>query len=173
MDEVPVGQDQIRQVCVDVWRKMLWIQLDAGLRPPARSGPNAVASVQFDGSWSGCLTIACPYALAASLGATMYASSEKLLRDQVSDAFGELANIVGSSVKSLLPGETTITVPVVTVGADAVTAIPGSWLATETAFGCLGQPLTVSLFTTGSTPVQQTGSSSRAGTPSGAVVRIS
>jgi len=62
---------------------------------------------------------------------------------EVVDALGELANMVGGNVKSMLPGPSTLSLPAVVQGQVAV---PGAQVVREVALAWRGETLLVSLW---------------------------
>lgn len=91
----------------------------------ARPGPGdalAVGAVRISGAWDGWVTLEVPVAMARRVAAAMLglAGGEPPAAADVSDAVGELANIIGGNVKSLLPAPCTLGLPVV---ADDIGAV--------------------------------------------------
>jgi chemotaxis protein CheX len=72
---------------------------------------------------------------------------ESLSTEDVEDALGELANITGGHLKSLLPGGGTMTIPVTAVIEDVADrpGSPGSEGLCQVAFDCEGQPFLVAV----------------------------
>jgi len=79
------------------------------------------SAVSIHGGWTGTVTIELSKALAFSLTRLMMAmdESEPLDDAEVADAVGELVNMVGGNIKSLMPGPSALTLPVVAAGRAA------------------------------------------------------
>lgn len=79
------------------------------------------ASIRIDGDRSGVVRIGMPQTLARSAAAAMLACSpDDASEEDVSDALGELANMIGGSLKSLFPTGSQLGLPQVgMVGTDA------------------------------------------------------
>lgn len=76
--------------------------------------PGAVrAEVTLSGDWAGRVLLACDPATAASLARTMLGArdGDPVPDEDVRDAVGELANVVGGNVKGMLPGTTALGLP--------------------------------------------------------------
>jgi chemotaxis protein CheX len=101
-----------------------------------------VATVAISGAWDGRVLlsfseIASQRAAAALLGIGV----DELSQGDVADAVGELANIIGGSVKSLMPQPTVLSLPAVAVGGfpdvgGEVCRLTGTWI---------GEPVSVAV----------------------------
>jgi chemotaxis protein CheX len=70
------------------------------------------AWVAITGTWEGHVQVACSRAQARNLAAAFLAMDvDEVLDEDVADVVGELANIVGGNVKSLLPAGCTLSTP--------------------------------------------------------------
>jgi chemotaxis protein CheX len=133
---------------------MVWASyLDpAGERPlvvdgepePGAGTADVVATVAISGAWDGRVLLsfspfAAKYAAAALLG--IDAATEEVGDDEVVDAVGELANIIGGSVKALMPQPTALSLPAVSrtpfpdLGHE-VCRVAGTWM---------GEPVSVAV----------------------------
>ena len=79
------------------------------------------AAVSIHGGWTGTVTIELSHGLAFALTRLMMAmeESEPLEDGEVADAVGELVNMIGGNIKSLMPGPSALTLPVVAAGRAA------------------------------------------------------
>ncbi|HYC76464.1 MAG TPA: chemotaxis protein CheX [Planctomycetota bacterium] len=138
--------NEIRQVVENVWSSMI------GLSPRpvavAVSSPLAerrvVAVVRIYGAWSGAVTLSAPLSLARRAAAAMFGVDVDATTDaDAIDALGEIANMTGGNIKSLLPGDCALSLPAVTIGAaggvDGGTGVGSSFFEIE------GEMLTVNL----------------------------
>ncbi|ATE53893.1 chemotaxis protein CheX [Actinosynnema pretiosum] len=111
-------------------------------------GPNPVeltASVSIVGAWDGHLVVSTSKAGAQDVASVMLMMShEELTDDDVSDALGELANVVGGNVKSLVPSPAKLSLP--RVGAADSERWPGAVELCRTVVQWKGQPFSVVLF---------------------------
>ena len=76
------------------------------------------AAVSISGGWDAGVTVELPAVVARSLTATMLDLAEADVVDEadVADAVGELVNMVGGNIKSLMPGPSVLSLPAVAAG---------------------------------------------------------
>jgi len=100
----------------------------SGEAPSEASAACAVgASVQFTGEWSGALVIGCDEMIGNEAAAAMFGcDTNNVAADDLSDALGELANMIAGNVKPLLPGAITLSLPTVVQGSELRLGIPGA-----------------------------------------------
>jgi chemotaxis protein CheX len=85
------------------------------------------ASVQFTGDWSGALVIRCDSHLAHEAAAAMFGCDvDAIDPDELSDALGELANMIAGNVKPLLPAASLLSLPTVVQGSDLRLGVIGA-----------------------------------------------
>ncbi|HVQ95331.1 MAG TPA: chemotaxis protein CheX [Mycobacteriales bacterium] len=115
-----VLKDDLQAITEQVWQSFLDPEgsdpLLLSLLEPAVS--DVAAAVSVTGAWRGHVVIGCStgaskHAASALLGV----SSEEVTEDDVSDALGELANIIGGNVKALLPEPCALSLPYVVASA--------------------------------------------------------
>jgi len=119
MTEV-MGTDELQAITEQVWQSFLDPE---GSDPLLLSlldgnGSDVAAAVSVTGAWRGhvvigCSTLASKHAAAALLGVP----AEEVTDDDVSDALGELANVIGGNVKALLPEPCALSLPYVVASA--------------------------------------------------------
>ncbi|NYG57027.1 chemotaxis protein CheX [Nocardioides perillae] len=136
--------DDVRSLTEEVWASFLG---EAEPLLPGAGGPTGgwSAAITVTGGWEGMVTVELTDRVAAAVTQQMLgmAEDEVASDEDVADAVGELVNMVGGNVKSLMPGPSTLSLPVVAVGrvarpSDAVEAcrVEASWL---------GEPVVVSV----------------------------
>lgn len=79
------------------------------------------SSVTVTGGWHGVVTVELDEAVAQQLSARMLAlpDDEAVADVDIADAVGELVNMVGGNVKSLMPGPSVLSLPAVAAGRAA------------------------------------------------------
>lgn len=141
------SEADIRDVTQSVWDLVLHLPAEPSAQHSLpRSGVELVSgSVHIKGSWNGTITLSCLADLAQNAAAAMYnAPAEGLPTDDVFDAVGELANMIGGNVRALLPEPCQLTLP--SVGAAAGKPLsPHEKVLIELGFVCMGQPFWVQL----------------------------
>lgn len=125
-DTVAPDVEDLRLVTEDVWMALLGEDEALLPRPLASHSPFDApqawsAAVTVSGGWQGVVTIELDDHVAHELSLRMLAlpSSESVDDSDVADAVGELVNMVGGSVKSLMPGPSVLSLPSVAVGRAA------------------------------------------------------
>lgn len=123
--ESPDPED-VRMVTEDVWLALLGEDevLLPRLVPPGSPFDAAgawSAVVTVSGGWQGVVTVELDEDVARQLTATMLdiPSAEDVVDGDVADAVGELVNMIGGNVKSLMPGPSTLSLPAVAAGRAA------------------------------------------------------
>lgn len=148
--------DDIQDVARTIWATLFELPLEDG--DGAQLGPESTVTscVQINGAWHGAVVLQCPLTLARTLTAAMFQADTAPQLDEVHDALGELANMLGGNVKALLPGPSRISLPAVAVGSDYHMSVVGTNAVTSVSFTCDGYPLRITL-------LQQTGQADPAG----------
>lgn len=86
-------------------------------------GPALLASITFEGEYEGCLGICCSMDCAREITANMRGNytADELSDEQVTDAMGEVANMVLGAVKANVAdavGDLHVSIPTVTTGSE-------------------------------------------------------
>ena len=127
----------------DAWREMCGEELVWLQTPTEVEGDRLLASVDIDGTeFKGFIVIECGAQVAKRAAAHLFQlSMESVDSEHEGDVLGELANIVGGIIKGALDGESTLSLPTVLSGADAMSAF------------ATAQPLTAVYMNSGGDPV--------------------
>jgi chemotaxis protein CheX len=142
-------EPELTEITERVWASLVDVPLlprqpgQPALVPGART---FTGCVQITGAWEGAVTVHCSEALAKLLTAAMFmVDPEDTSTEEVADALGELANMVGGNVKALLPEPCRISLPAVADGMDYRLSVPGARPVTAVTWTCQGEPLMVRL----------------------------
>ncbi|RNL62665.1 chemotaxis protein CheX [Nocardioides marmoriginsengisoli] len=109
----------VQMVVDEVWGTFL------GTEEPLVPGPAGdlevgwSAAVSITGEWRGLVSVELPGPMAAEVTRRMLGLVDGLdptSDEDVADAVGELVNMIGGNVKSLMPGPSTLSLPVVAAG---------------------------------------------------------
>lgn len=142
-------EPELTEITERVWASLVETPLLP--RQPGQPGPVAgsrtfTGCVQITGAWEGAVTVHCSVELAKVLTAAMFmVDPEDTTPEEISDALGELANMVGGNVKALLPEPCRISLPAVADGMDYRLSVPGARPVTAITWTCHGEPLMVRL----------------------------
>jgi chemotaxis protein CheX len=139
---VTVTAVDVDRVVVDTWTSLLDIAPIRLAQAPqqAATGDWVHAVVAVDGPWNGTVRVSAPGRLAARCAAAMLDIPLDVVDEATArDAFGELANVVGGNLKSLMPPVCHLSLPSFE---PTQPAEPG---ALSLAFDCTGDPLVVTV----------------------------
>lgn len=107
--------------------------------------PNVTSSVQIMGAWTGTVSLRMTTELATVIAGSMFEmEADELGQEEIDDAVGEMANMIGGNVKSLLPGPSQLSMPTVS-GGEEPPHFPGTVLGEHLEYEVAGQPFTVSV----------------------------
>ena len=120
-----IDSGTVQSIADEVWVALLGE--DEYLVPIPAELPDETVSawVTVTGPWMGSVALTCAPATAEELTRVVLRAHppEELDTEDVDDALGELANVLGGNVKSLLPGPSTLGLPVVGPAPSAATAV--------------------------------------------------
>jgi chemotaxis protein CheX len=107
-------ENEISQFTESLWTSLLGLQI-------ARSaadlgGENGMsfltAYVQITGTWKGTVALKCAVPLANRVAGIMFGLEDNALKSEdINDAVGELVNITGGYIKTMLPGPCQLSLP--------------------------------------------------------------
>lgn len=106
----------LEQLLDQIWESLTDTPAVLDFSTPEFSVPDGTplisAAVHLRGDWDGTVRILCTDAMAERIAGHMLAQpTAALIRDDVNDALGEVANIIGGNVKSLLDGVEKLSLP--------------------------------------------------------------
>ena len=109
-----IDESTLSSVVVNVCNGMLGLSVAPAVGPAQFDEQALVAAVRITGEWNSLVQIEGSANLARTVGAAMFAQAEdSLTEDEVFDAFGEIANMVGGNVKGIVEKESTLSIPCV------------------------------------------------------------
>jgi chemotaxis protein CheX len=147
-------EPEVTEITERVWASLVEAPLlprqpgqpGAAVNGPGPGSRTFTGCVQITGAWEGAVTVHCSEQLAKMLTAAMFmVDPQDTSLEEVTDALGELANMVGGNVKALLPEPCRISLPAVADGLDYRLSVPGARPMTAVTWTCLGEPLMVRL----------------------------
>ena len=136
-----ISEPDIHGIATSVWADMLGLPLEAG---EAGAAPERICAwVGISGAWSGTVTVELAAPLARRVAAALFGMSPEEVTDtEVTDAVGEVVNILGGNLKALLPGPSALSLP--SVGAAGPAGAGKLHVRTE--MTSEAQPVWISLF---------------------------
>ena len=140
---VEPSYDDVQMLVEEVWTSFLGTEEPLLPCGPAEMSVGWSAAVTVSGEWHGMVSVELPTGLAEEVTRRML-MVEDAHDEDVADAVGELVNMIGGNVKSLMPGPSVLSLPVVAAGRVArpsdtveVCRLDASWA---------GTPLLVSVY---------------------------
>jgi chemotaxis protein CheX len=139
---VAVADTDLLAIAGDMWSSYLGDEPVPGV--PGYVSPELCATVSIVGGWSGVVVVGASERGAALVGsALLQLPVDELAPGDVDDALGELANIIGGNVKSVMPGPSSLSLPVVSRG---VVTVDRAVLVAETALEWYGENFEISVW---------------------------
>lgn len=139
-----IDQETLREITSSVCTSMLELTLTPGKRLEFADTPVLVGMVRVYGPTSSGLEVAVTQPLAEHIAGVMFASpADRLSDDEIFDAIGEVANMIGGSVKGLAEGETQLSLPCVDSIPGTEYDVNGRPNRIDVHFECHGEPLLV------------------------------
>lgn len=134
----------------EVWSSMLGLDLetlDAPSPEPAESGHRRWSGcIALSGEWRGAVTVSCIDPLARIVTGAMFGMEADAASDEeIQDAIGEIANLLGGQTKQVLGDRCVLGLPVVIEGDNFEATVPGSHSMVKLHFRCADHPMEVSV----------------------------
>jgi len=108
---------EVRRIVQDVLFTMTAYAVELGDTGYAVQPDTATCAVFFAGEWSGAVLVECPLSMAFEFTAQLMRIPKPIqFDDDVFDALGELANMIGGNLKSVLPKGVSLSMPSVVEG---------------------------------------------------------
>lgn len=146
--------EQIEGVAHDVWAAFTGLELHrCAPGSHLEAEPSLSGRLQVDGAWRGVVVVTCGLGLARAAASAMLAVPvERLSTDDVADALGELTNMIGGNIKSVLPAPSRLALPVVTRGPAGTAVSPGTTVVNVVTLACDDGRVTVTVCEAGCAP---------------------
>jgi chemotaxis protein CheX len=147
-----LSDEQIVEITREVWASFLGDEEQAHLElvpvvDPETAGVTVTGCVTVSGGWKGSVLLSCAEELATKAAAEMFmADADALTNDEIADAVGELANMVGGTIKAAMPGPSQLSIPTVATGSAYHVHVPGMNLASRVSLMWRGECLTISVW---------------------------
>lgn len=143
------SDEEIVEIARDVWSSFVGSELEP-LDPSitiAEDEDKLTGCVQITGAWQGSVLIAASEDVGRAAASAMFEMTEdELSADEVTDAFGELTNMIGGNLKSLVPQPSTLSTPSVAVGSRYEVKVPGAVRLNHLGLLAEGRVITVSVW---------------------------
>ncbi|WP_245931407.1 chemotaxis protein CheX [Actinokineospora auranticolor] len=137
-------------IAEQVWSAFLNSGEDEAIFAADDKGSHAdlAASVAMVGAYEGHLVVSCSHKASRDVASVLFAmEADEVSQDDIGDALGELANVLGGNVKSVLPSPSQLSLP--RVSATEHERWPGTVEVCRTVVSWRGEPFVVSLLSGG------------------------
>lgn len=114
---------ELAEIVEQVWASFLDGEIVPVLDPDLDKGYDGrlIAWVSISGDWSGHLMLVCSEAAARAITTDMFQMGEdEVSTAEIADALGEIANMVGGSVKGMVGADAALSLPQVVLDAAAL-----------------------------------------------------
>jgi chemotaxis protein CheX len=124
---VEAYETEVGRIVQDVLMTMTAYPVMPDHAPYSEQPARATCAVYFAGAWSGAVLVECPLAMAFEFTARLMRIPKPLQFDNdVYDALGELANMIGGNLKSVLPRGVSLSMPSVVEGSKYSVRVCGA-----------------------------------------------
>ena len=139
--------DDVAAIVQEVWSSMLGLDIAPVDAPAKVAGPAIAGSVGVTGASDCLIAMEMGVDTAKLVGATMFMMGvDEIEMGDVIDAVGEMTNMVGGNIKSLLPEPSTLSLPVVAQGESPTLKVVGGQNLLSQVFMCGEGPVLVSVW---------------------------
>ena len=137
-----LSSDDVAQIIQEVWSSMLGIDVEPVDMTRPETNDAVAGSVGVTGATDCLISMEMGGPGARRFAATMFGmSDEEASDDDIADGIGELTNMVGGNIKSLLPEPSTLSLPVVAQGKSPTLRVPGGKPLLEAGYMADGFPM--------------------------------
>lgn len=143
----PIRDSEIIRIVRMVFETFLGIPPEQERPFPScfRSEP-LVGCVQITGAWRGTVILEASESLAREFASAIFqVGPDKVDQEQIESSICELTNMVGGTLKSLLPEPCRLSIPAATFGTAETVSAPGSRLHNRVKILCAGETIMVSV----------------------------
>lgn len=140
-----IDEQNLQQITIDVCQSMLGLELKP-IRSDIDIAQQLVASVEISGARHTAVEVFAHDDLMAAIAEAMFCSDRaSLSEEEIRDAFGEIANMIGGNVKGVFGSDDELSLSLPTVGKahDTLNRLPSDCV--RTTFECCGHPLSIVL----------------------------
>lgn len=140
-------ESEIQQYNKLVWSTLLGFDIQPKSGSFNISSENTITgSVQISGKWNGVISLYLPSDLVSRITETMFSlESGQATLETKKDAIGEMINMIGGNIKSMLPQPSTLSTPIFSMEGESQ-QFPFTKRVTQCEFICKGNPFALSLY---------------------------
>ncbi len=132
---VEAYQNETAQIVTDVFQTMLRMEVQPADAVWSQQPGTLTAAIFFAGSWKGAVLVECSESQACRWTARLMSIAEPAgITDDVHDAMGEIVNMIGGNLKSVIPSGVGLSMPTVVEGRNYSLKICGGNLVHRQSF---------------------------------------
>ncbi|WP_226346437.1 chemotaxis protein CheX [Agilicoccus flavus] len=147
-----LSSDDVAQIVEEVWGSMLAVDIAPADIEVDKGDPSVAGSVGVTGATDCLISLEISESGARNVAAAMFGLDEAdVSDDDIADTIGELTNMVGGNIKSLLPEPSTLSLPVVASGRGPTLRVVGGTSLLQQGFLSAGHPMFVNVWNRAST----------------------
>ncbi len=129
---IDIYRDDLTRIVHDVFETMLGLEIQPSVEPWRPARDRLTGAVYLAGAWKGAVLLECDHSQAFHLtNRLMSLPLPTAIDDDVRDTMGELANMIGGNLKSVLPHGVVLSMPSVVEGSDYSLRICGGTAVVE------------------------------------------
>jgi chemotaxis protein CheX len=141
------SSDDITEIAREVWSAMLGLETEVAATETLDSGSLFTGTVTITGAADSVVSIQTTDVGARAYAAAMFGSAaDEVADDEVVDAIGELTNMVGGNIKSLLPEPSRLSLPAVAQGQKQHLYVPGAEVLNQVALSSEGEHVLITVW---------------------------
>lgn len=130
-----LSSDDVVQIIQEVWTSMLSVDVEPTTSYPQQADQEITGSVGVTGATDCLISMEMGADGGRRFTAIMFGLDDAdCSDDDIADAVGELTNMVGGNIKSLLPEPSSLSLPVVAQGKSLTLRVPGGKPLLESSF---------------------------------------
>jgi chemotaxis protein CheX len=138
------ANEEINELVGDIWGSVLGIPATPADPSIRKDEERLTGFVHIQGDWEGTVTVDCPLPLATEAAAAMFGMAvDELSKEEIDDALGELTNMTGGGIKSMLEGSCKLSLPTVIEGKGFTVNVPGAALVNDLTYSAGGSWMSV------------------------------
>lgn len=125
--QTTISAEMVTEIVQSIFSTMIGLDITVDEIPWTAKGDRLTSSVYLEGEWCGAISIECNHQHACSIAGHFLAAEPPAdVNDDVRDVLGELANMIGGNVKSVIASDVRLSLPSVIDGSNYELHICGS-----------------------------------------------
>ncbi len=134
----------LRRVVESVFATMLGLELQAAEWQPPRATKMITAAVHYAGAWRGAILLECTREELVRFASRLTGlARDEIGEEDARDAIGEIVNMIGGNMKSILTPGVALSVPTVVEGTDYLVRLCGKGISSRADFASEDGPFSV------------------------------